>query len=438
METKSRLNSFTRTTTFKFFMVGLITLFLLIPANWVKSIILEREDRNDEAISEISASWGNEQTIMGPVLTIPYINYITLKNETIPERNNLHILPENLQVSINVNPEKRSLGIFSAVVYNSVNEINGYFKLPDLSGFGINEKNILWDQAYLTLGIPDMRGIKNEVQFDWEGKKQEIIPGCNNGDIATSGFHTIIDISANSRQDELNFNINLELNGTKTLSVLPLGKTTNVKISSTWPSPRFTGNFLPYKKEINASGFSAEWIVTHLNRNYPQVFINKAFNVENSQFGVELIQPVDHYQRSYRSAKYAIMFIGLTFLVFLLIEILNKKRLHPIQYILTGIALVVFYTLLVSLSEHIGFTLAYTISAFAVVSLLAYYTWANFKKWSFTLTTFSTLASLYVFLFVILQMEDYALLLGSIGLFIVLTLFIVMTRKINWYKDEEQ
>ncbi len=436
METKSFANRISQTITFKFCMVGIITLFLLIPASWVKSLIHERENRSDEVLREISSSWGNEQSITGPILTIPFQHIKIVKDETVIEINNLHILPETLKMEVKLNPEIRSLGIFSAVVYQSLNAINGSFQLPDFQDIGINRGDILWDQAYFTMGIPDMRGIKNRVRFNWDGHAGEIIPGIKNADIVNSGFHSKVRINDSVEQYKIEFSFSIELNGTKSLNLFPLGKTTEVKISSSWPDPRFTGNFLPNKKEINDKGFSAEWRVTHLNRNYPQSWINTRYHIEKSNFGVELIQPVDHYQQSYRSVKYAIMFIGLTFLVFLLIEILNKKRLHPIQYILTGIALVIFYILLVSLSEHFGFTMAYIISALAVVSLLSYYIWTSFRKWNYSLTTFLSLSALYTFLFVILQMEDYALLFGSIGLFLILGLFMVLTRKINWYKDE--
>jgi inner membrane protein len=215
-----------------------------------------------------------------------------------------------------------------------------------------------------------------------------------------------------------------------------LGKKTTVELASTWPDPGFTGDFLPDAREIDENGFTAEWAITHLNRNYPQSWTDNEFSVNTSEFGVELIQPVDHYQRAFRSVKYAMMFIGLTFLVFLLIEILTKKRLHPIQYVLTGIALIVFYILLVSLSEHTGFTIAYIISAIAIISLISYYIWSNFGQVRFAVTTFAVLTGLYLFLFVTLQLQDYALLFGSIGLFIVLVIFMLLTRKINWYLEE--
>jgi inner membrane protein len=220
------------------------------------------------------------------------------------------------------------------------------------------------------------------------------------------------------------------------LGFYPLGKTTSAVISSSWPDPSFGGAFLPAKPEISASGFSASWYITHLNRNYPQAWLNDAYSFQDSSFSTDLLLPVTHYRKAERSLKYAIMFIVLTFVLFLLIEILNRKRLHPIQYLMVGLAISVFYILLVSFSEQMPFALAYLISSLAVTILISIYIYGNYQSRSVTATTFLILLSLYGFLFVLLQLQDYSLLFGSIGLFIVLGIFMYLTRKINWYKEE--
>ena len=194
--------------------------------------------------------------------------------------------------------------------------------------------------------------------------------------------------------------------------------------------------FLPVNRVINESGFDANWQISHLNRNFPQTWLNNDYDFVGSSSGVGFFLAVNHYQKSERSSKYAIMFIALTFLLFLLIEILNKKRIHPIQYLLVGFAIILFYILLVSLSEQMAFNLAYLISSLAIVFLITAYIYSSYQSKLFTILTFLVLALLYTFLYVILQMQDYSLLIGSIGLFLVLGTFMYLTRKINWYKEE--
>jgi inner membrane protein len=227
------------------------------------------------------------------------------------------------------------------------------------------------------------------------------------------------------------------LNGSKHLWFIPLGKVTDVTISSNWATPSFSGDFLPDNREIADSGFDATWKVTHLNRSFPQVWKDQIYKVSNSAFGVDLIFPVDEYQASMRSAKYAILFIGLTFLIFIFIEILNKKKIHPVQYLLVSFGILIFYTLLIALSEHIGFSLAYLVSSIAIIGLITIYAFSVFRKVKLAMIMMISLITLYVFLFVTLQMEAYSLLMGSVGLFIILGIVMYLTRRINWYNPIE-
>ena len=228
------------------------------------------------------------------------------------------------------------------------------------------------------------------------------------------------------------------MNGSKHLYFTPVGKTTRVHINSNWNSPSFTGSYLPDSREITDSGFVANWQVLHLNRNYPQVWKHEIYPLNSSNFGVDLLFPVDEYQKSYRSTKYAIMFISLTFIIFLFIEIINKRRVHPVQYLMVSAGMLIFYTLLLSLSEQFGFNIAYLISSFAVVSLTTYYTYIIFKSGKLTGLAGTVIGLLYVFLFTILQIQEYSLLLGSIGLFLILALVMYLSRKVDWYQSENQ
>ena len=215
---------------------------------------------------------------------------------------------------------------------------------------------------------------------------------------------------------------------------MPLGKETHTKLESTWDSPGFTGAFLPEKREIKKTGFTAEWNILYLNRNFPQQWTSEdTHELAPAAYGVELIFPVDHYQKATRSAKYAVMFLFLTFLVFFIIEIMNKSRIHPVQYLLIGIALLIFYSLLVSLSEYLGFNLAYALASAATILLITGYAFSVVKNKKAGISIGAFLTALYGFLFVLLQLEDLSLVIGSIGLFVILAIVMRVSRNIDWY-----
>lgn len=437
MKIDKNLYGLTSSMPFKMALVGILSLILLIPTAWIRIIISERQLRNEEVNREVSSNWGGKQTIAGPVIAIPYQKHYSDKNDNKTEKTGIaYFLPENLEIEAVMYPEKRKRGIFQVVVYNADIKIKGNFLSPEASQAGFNVDELDTANALLLTGITDMRGIQGDVDFVLNGKTQQVIPGSLQKGFIPSGFH-VKSIDNNSLTREgLTFSIDLSLNGSKFLGFYPLGKTTGVKVSSTWQDPSFEGAFLPSDKEITKAGFTAKWKVTHLNRNYPQIWLDDDYSFKESSFGTGLFLPVSHYQKSERSIKYAIMFIALTFLLFLLIEILNRKKLHPVQYFLVGLAISVFYILLVSLSEHMDFTVAFIISSFAIILLITFYIQNNYKSRLLTFITFSVLSFLYGFLFVILQSQDYSLLIGSIGLFVVLGTFMFLTRKINWYKEE--
>jgi len=229
------------------------------------------------------------------------------------------------------------------------------------------------------------------------------------------------------------FSMNIDLKGSQYIDFVPLGKTTDVDLKSNWTTPSFSGTYLPDSREINTDGFTAHWNILHLNRNYPQSWIGSQYKVGSSSFGTNLLLPVDNYKKSYRVAHYAILFLVFTFMVFFFVEVLNKVFIHPIQYLLVGIALVIFYTLLISFSEHIMFNIAYILSAILTLFLITGYTAAILKSRKIALLIFGILTLLYSFIFTIIQMEDYALLIGSIGLFLILGIVMYFSRKIDWY-----
>lgn len=415
----------------KLIAIGFLILLLLIPIAWIKNLIREREKSRNEVITDISEKWGQEQTISAPILTVPYLVYVNDNNKVHEIKKFAHFLPESLSCEGEVNPEIRYRGIYKVVTYQSGLSFSGSFKRPDFTKFSIPEENVLWKEAMVSIGIPDMRGITNNIDLIWNKKTFITEPGLPTKEIIQSGLSSKIDLDKNKESYSYQFTINL--NGSKKLQFIPLGKETNIHIKSNWANPKFTGSYLPASRTINNDGFTANWKVLHVNRNYPQEWLSGAYSVNGSEFGFELLFPVDQYQKTMRSAKYSVMFIALTFLVFFFIEIINKKRIHPIQYLLVSIGIILFYSLLLSLSEQLSFTLSYLLAASAIIVLITTYIQLSFHKLKISFSLFFFLVVLYSFLFTLLQLQDYALLLGNIGLFIALAIAMFASRKINWY-----
>lgn len=433
---KNSSGNFFRSPSFKFMIIGALSLLLMIPALMIKNLIRERETRNEAAQQEISAKWGLTQTITGPFLTIPTEELVRENRKELLVYHRLHMLPESLEIKGEVLPVRKKRGIFSSVVYNSNLTIIGYFDLTNEDLQKIFKKSICQDKFYLCIGITDLRGIGNKSEVKINGQVTDFEPGLYNHELTSKGIHVAVPISEIINKKRMDYAIRLELNGSSDMFFTPLGKITETEISSPWPDPSFTGNFLPSKPEISDEGFTASWSINYLNRNYPQSWWDRDHDVDGSSYGVNFLIPVNHYQKSTRAVKYAFMFIALTFLVFFLTEVISKKRIHPIQYLLVGFALIIFYTLLVSLSEHIGFNNAYLTSTLAVTTLIGYYIRTSTKSMRVGLISASLLLALYGYLFTTLQLQDLSLLMGSIGLFLVLAIIMVVSRKINWYKEE--
>jgi len=435
---KKTMNKLKYNLFFKIGTIVIITLLLLIPTSMITGLIHERESRQNEAISEVSGKWGGHQTISGPILSIPYLKYVKETNrrdsseKIVTIKEYLHILPTELKINGEVKPQKRNRGIFDIVVYNSDLNLSGTFQSIDFESFDIPLKNIQFDKAEFVVGINDLRGIDQQVNLNWNTQSIPFNPGVSSSDVVYTGINALVNINPQD-SSSYTFNLNLDFKGSQMLYFTPVGKITDVNISSKWQDPSFNGAYLPDKKEVSDTGFKANWNILHLNRNFPQSWTNTAYNIENSSFGVDLLLPVDSYQKSYRSIQYAILFVIFTFIVFFFIEVMNKVFIHPIQYILVGVALVVFYTLLLSLSEHLHYNFAFIVSALSTLLLIGGYVKAILKSQKLSLLISGILSILYLFIFVIIQLQDYALLIGSIGIFLILALVMYYSRQIDWY-----
>ncbi len=422
----------------KFAFIGFLMLLLFLPMGMIESLITERNQRRDTADWEVVKTWGREQTLGGPVLTVPYLVYTKVdKNRVTVQTQYAHFLPEDLKVTGEVFPEIRYRGIYQIPLYRTALQVQGFFKRPELSRWRIPEKDILWEEAFLTVGIPDMRAIQEPAKVIWNQSPQEFGPGNGGRAAFDSGIAAPAPgLRGGSTGQEYAFAFELKLAGSKDLLFLPLGKQTDVHLKSAWNNPSFTGAYLPASREVDASGFAADWKVLHLGRNYPQQWLDREIKPENfqeSSFGVSLLLPVDTYQKTTRSAKYAILFILLTFVTFFFFEIFNKVRIHPIQYLLVGFAMCLFYLLLLSLSEHLVFGLSYAIATAATVFLITLYSAKVLKNGKRALVMGGVLSGIYGYLYILLQQQDYALLLGSLGLFVALAVIMFITRRVDWY-----
>ncbi|MFQ5637375.1 MAG: cell envelope integrity protein CreD [bacterium] len=412
--------------------IAALTLVLLIPAVMIQTLIHERQQRRDSAIQEVSDKWGNTQTLSGPILSVPFkVHSKTDKGELITTVKYAHFLPEDLNISGSIRPEIRYRGIYEVVLYNATLKLAGSFSFPDFRDLNIPGKDILWKDSFAAIGITDMKGIKDFITVRWNSHELPAHPGIESNDVLASGIRVKTPLSPEIGKFEFSADINL--NGSTGLMFTPIGKETKIEVSSDWANPSFTGYFLPESREVTADGFTAKWKVLHLNRNYPQAWLGSKHQIEASAFGVKLLLAVDEYQKTMRTAKYAVMFISLTFLSFFMIELLNRKVLHPIQYLLIGFALLVFYTLLLSFSEHIVFKYAYLIASAGILSLITAYTKSVLSSTLQTAIIGGILILLYGYLYIVLQLQDYALLMGSLGLFVVLATIMYLTRRIDWF-----
>lgn len=439
------LFSFLNTATARFILVGILTLLLLIPLEFVRQLISERKHRQQEVIAEVNDKWGEEVIIYGPILKVPYKIYsetiiVDQNNETTKQRNSTtkyaYFFPETLSNSIEVNTKPLKRGNYQSIVYSGGVTCDGNYLHPDFSDINTQDNAIEWEKATLLIRTTNLKNITKEVQINLNGKSYTLesqYSDDNYGNMQTlsSGY---LDSSLFSSKKPKDFSFSIQYNGSKSIRLVPIGKTTDVHLTSNWHSPSFTGEFLPNDetKEISESGFSADWKILNLNRPFGQSFFENLPDLMEYSFGVDFIIPNDEYQQNERTAKYGLMVISLTFLVFFMIQAINKIHVHIVQYVMIGIALVLFYTLLLSISEHSSFNFAYLIAATGIITMISLYSITVLKVKRFALFVGSSLTCIYTFIFIIIQMENYALLAGSIGLFIILALVMYFSRKIDW------
>jgi inner membrane protein len=432
----------------KSLMIGALVLLLLIPAYFVENLIKEREERQKEAVSEVSSKWADRQNITGPVLVIPYEEKITNGNGVpVIVRHLAYFLPDKLDIKAKVNPEKRYRGIYQVMLYSSDITMTGKFSALPLAKMKLSPADVLWNEVYVNMGVSDAKGLKNEILLKWNDSSVTLNPSPS-GNAALGGiFSAPLQLTEGDIIKDISFLVGLNLNGSDQLLFTPVGKETTIELKSDWPNPSFTGSQLPITSEIKNTGFVAKWKSLAHTRKFPQQWKDNAYtiadyipksgsdtinSITSEAFGADLFVPVNGYQKTMRSVKYAILCILLTFAAFFIIETVNKRSVHPFQYALIGLALILFYTLLLSFSEYTGFNTAYVIASVATIGLIGWFVKGLLQSSRFTSILSVVLLLMYSYVFTILQLQDYSLLLGSIGLFLTLAVIMHFSKKIQW------
>ena len=437
--------------------IGLLALILQIPAFYVQDLVAERETRQREAVAEVSSKWAAAQTVTGPVLVLPYWETKADANTSNATRTKQYafFLPDDLSIQADVTPEERHRGIYKVMLYSSNVSIRGKFQNLSIEKLNILPENIIWSEAAVKLPITDNMGLNEEVVLKWNDSTLALSPQTSDDRSFTNALQANLQVSSLQDLQNVSFASSFSLNGSQQVLFSPTGKTTTVVMNSAWPHPSFKGTMLPQKTEIGPKGFSATWKSISHKRNFPQQWTGTSYsfspfefntngdaitatrdvqanNINASAFGASLFMPVNSYQKTMRSVKYAALCILLTFASFFLIEINNKKSVHPFQYGLIGLALILFYTLLLSFSEYIGFNLSYVIASVFTISLIGWFVKGLLSSSRLASILSVILILLYVYVFTILQLQDYSLLLGSIGLFITLAVIMHFSKKIQW------
>ena len=427
--------------------IGILILLLLIPTEYIKDLIREREQRQKEAAHEVNSKWAGRQNIAGPILVLPFLQHDkdSVTNQS-KQKQYAYFLPEELSINSTVVPQKKYRGIYKVMLYSSINKINGVFGNIHPELLNISEQDILWEEAFIRIYINDMKGVNEQLKPKWKDKEINLLPEIKSDKTIMESVSCALHLSGMDDLKNATFSTEINLEGSEQLVFTPVGSTTLVTMSSTWPDPSFTGDALPQSTEIKEGGFTASWKSVSHKRNFPQqwrennfnvynyntVFTDAAGNIGASAFGADLFISVNGYQKTMRSVKYAVLCILLTFAAFFIIESINKQSVHPFQYALIGLALVMFYTLLLSFSEYIGFDMAYVISSIATIGLIAWFVRGILKSSKSSALLATILVLLYSYVFTILQLQDYALLMGSLGLFISLAVIMYFSRKIQW------
>lgn len=415
---------------------------LLIPLGMIGGIVTDRQLLQQQVENTVASSFAGPQRLVGPLLVLPYVeSEVVVTNEwgkqgqrVVLHQRQVTFAPEQLAYDGKADIEAKYKGLYKALVYQTKGSWKARFDIPANGGLDINPSLLTFGNAYLAFGLSDVRGLRSSPKITWGGQDLTVKNGSR-VDVLGDGLHAVVgklNLRGASHYDMI---IDMDLAGTRSIAFVPIGKTTTVQLRAAWPHPNFGGRFLPQSRQINADGFSARWEISHLaskNSDLLQRGLKDGVSLET--FDVSFIEPINIYQQAERAVKYGVLFVALTFAAFFFFEVLNDLRIHPLQYGLVGLALAVFFLLLVSLSEHIRFAYAYLAASMACVLLISYYLAHVLGGWRRGAAFGLKLALLYGVLYGLLLSEDNALMLGSMLLFTALATIMMITRRIDWYQ----
>lgn len=440
-------------TALKLLFVAVLVLLLLAPLRMVESTLHERLQRHDGAVGTITQSWGKAQRLLGPMLVVPY-TYKTESDEWVNGSDGRRyrdkmvrthtaeafFLPEQLEVNGELEPSSRRLGIYSTHVYAATLQLRGRFAAPAFTSTIVPAPDVHWDRARVCFAISDLRGTREALTVKWGSTDLPLQPGARIDGFGT-GLHAPVKLA--STDGPVDFSLHLTLNGSNGITFVPLGRQTTVQLQSPWRAPGFFGAFLPVDRDVGASGFKATWKVSYYGRDYPQQWATGGSGVptpqviEGSGFGVNLIESVTAYRTIERAIKYGVLFLGLAFATFFLFETISEVRLNALNYLLVGAALCLFYLGLLSLSEFIGFTIAYASAAGISLLTVGLYSRSVLRSGPRALLVSGMLGGVYGYLYFVLRMEDFSLLAGTAALFALLAAVMFATRRIESREDLE-
>jgi inner membrane protein len=450
---------------FRFGIIAVLVGVMTIPLDMVSKVVRERSNLYHNVLNDIAGTWGHRQQIQGPALLIPYtekfnsVKVLTDKdgnerkvNKTIYKQRTAIVLPEDLKIDADLVGQTRKRSLYEALVYTADLKLTGNFQRPDITSLSNNIDEIHWDRAWFSLGISDTQAINKVSQLNWKGSQLvglniDFEPGTRIRKTFKSGFHAPLNlsngitnkidenISANQtdKKRSYQFSLDINVNGSSGFFFSPFGKTTDVTVKSDWPHPSFQGNVLPDSHEVSDAGFVAKWSIPHLARNYPQLWTleSQKFNVNEFKAGVKLFESVFLYSQITRAIKYGVLFFVLTYITFLLFELGIGRRLHVVQYGMIGLVLSMFYLTLLSMAEHAGFFNAYVSAAAIIIIMISLYAYAAIKSFGRTSIITVLLIGLYSLLYSMLNLEDFALLAGTVMLLVVLAVMMYLTRNVG-------
>lgn len=448
----------------KLLLAGLVAAVLIVPLMMVYALVWDRQNQAQTAQGAIVEGWGGPQVIAGPVIAVPYRT--TEQQTTVEDGRNvtrtvtldktLYLSADSNRVTTSIAPEEKQKSIYRTVLFAAEVKGEARFAVPaDLARFGIPADQLQWDKAQLRLGVSDARGLTDGGRLTVAGQALDLRPGSGPAATGGQGFFAFLPWDGTG---ELAVQYAYGLRGSRSLSLVPRGGVTDWKVTSTWPSPSFHGSFLPTRPEISGEGFTAEYRIDKLALGQPPVstsdygppVIDSGRDSYSSEpmivaeaagdisagtsraISVDLIEPVNLYSKVDRAVKYGFLFIGFTFLAFLLFDIVGGARVAAAEYLLTGAGLVLFFVLLLAFAEVIGFAFAYLLASGAIIGLVSAYSAAVLDSWKRARFMGALLVGLYALLYVLLNLEGLSLLIGAVLLFVALAGVMYATRRVDW------